>query len=43
MPRGTTLIAAPAPFLLLSVALLPSAERVAEPVAGEVVLRVHPT
>jgi hypothetical protein len=42
-PRGTTLIAAPAPFPLLSVALLPSAERAAEPVAREVVLRVHPT
>ena len=30
-------------FLVRSVALPPSAERAVEPVAGEVVLRVHPT
>jgi hypothetical protein len=37
------LIAVPAPFLVRSVALLPSAERAAKPVDGEVVRRVHPT
>lgn len=33
----------PAPFLVQSMALLPSAECAVEPVASEVVLRVHPT